>query len=89
MPPRILTSIQNPKSTIFSFILSSASCYEKSCERDHSIAYGLEFLCKVEPPKPRKRAAQKLAVEKSKDEEPELIEESRNITSVRLREEMG
>ena len=42
---------------------------EKACERDRSIAiaHGLEHLCKVEPPKPKKKRAKKAA------EEPKLI----------------
>ena len=48
---------------------------EKACERDRSIAiaHGLEHLCKVEPPKPKKKRAKKAAEDESKDGEPKLI----------------
>jgi hypothetical protein len=46
---------------------------EKACEKDRSIAiaHGLEHLCKIEPPKPKKKSAKS----KAKEEDPELIEE--------------
>jgi hypothetical protein len=48
---------------------------EKACETDRSIAiaHGLEHLCKVEPPKPKKKRAKKAAEDESKAGEPELI----------------
>jgi len=48
---------------------------EKACEKDRSIAiaHGLEHLCKIEPPKPRKISAKSKA--KEEEDEPELIEE--------------
>lgn len=48
---------------------------EKACERDRSIAiaHGLEHLCKVEPPKPKKKRAKKAAEDESKNGEPKLI----------------
>ncbi len=49
---------------------------EKACEKDRSIAiaHGLEHLCKIEPPKPKKKRGKK-AAEEEPEEEPELIEE--------------
>jgi hypothetical protein len=48
---------------------------EKACETDRSIAiaHGLEHLCKVEPPKPKKKRAEKAAEDESKNGEPKLI----------------
>ena len=48
---------------------------EKACETDRSIAiaHGLEHLCKVEPPKPKKKRAKKAAEDESKNGEPKLI----------------
>jgi hypothetical protein len=48
---------------------------EKACEKDRSIAiaHGLEHLCKVEPPKPKKQRSKK-AAEEDAEEESELIE---------------
>jgi hypothetical protein len=45
---------------------------EKACEKDRSIAiaHGLEHLCKVEPPKPKKKRGKK-----TEEEEPELTED--------------
>lgn len=51
---------------------------EKACETDRSIAiaHGLEHLCKVEPPKPKKKRAKKPTEDEEPDEdESELIEE--------------
>jgi hypothetical protein len=48
---------------------------EKACEKDRSIAiaHGLEHLCKVEPPKPKKKRGKK--VEEDDPEENELAED--------------
>lgn len=51
---------------------------EKACEKDRSIAiaHGLEHLCKVEAPKPKKKRGKKAAEDEEPDEdESELIEE--------------
>jgi hypothetical protein len=50
---------------------------EKACEKDRSIAiaHGLEQLCKVEPPKPKRKRGKKDAEEDSEEDEPQLIEE--------------
>jgi hypothetical protein len=49
---------------------------EKACEKDHSIAitHGLEHLCKVQPPKPKKKRGKKTEQEEP-EEEPELTED--------------
>jgi hypothetical protein len=51
---------------------------EKACEKDRSIAiaHGLEHLCKIEPPKPKKqRAKEPTEGEELDEDESELIEE--------------
>jgi len=51
---------------------------EKACETDRSlaIAHGLEHLCKIEPPKPKKKRAKKNAANETDEaDEPKLIEE--------------
>jgi hypothetical protein len=50
---------------------------EKVCERDRSIAiaHGLEHLCKVEPPKPKKKRGKKANTEEPEEDERELMEE--------------
>ncbi len=51
---------------------------EKACEKDRSIAiaHGLEHLCKIEPPKPKKqRAKESTEGEELDEDESELIEE--------------
>ena len=47
---------------------------EKACEKDRSIAiaHGLEHLCKVEPPKPKKKRGKSVEEEDSEDE-PDLV----------------
>lgn len=47
---------------------------EKACEKDRSIAiaHGMEHLCKIEPPKPKKKRGKKAAEEDSEAEEIEM-----------------
>ena len=50
---------------------------EKACEKDRSIAiaHGLEHLCKIESPKPKKKRAKNTEEEEPDEDEPQLIEE--------------
>ena len=50
---------------------------EKACEKDRSIAiaHGLEHLCKIEPPKPKKKRAKKTEEQEPDEDEPQLIDE--------------
>ncbi len=50
---------------------------EKACEKDRSIAiaHGLEHLCKIEPPKPKKKRAKNTEEQEPDEDEPQLIEE--------------